>query len=341
MLFVVLQVSASIDAVTTAPLASWAFAWKPAGLGGLLARAVADGLIGLLGIVVPYMVPLMLLLVALEQAGIMQRIAVVVDRAFHRIGLHGAAAVTLLTGFGCNVPAIANTARVLEGRERAEASFLATLVPCSARTAIILAVAGKYLGTAGIVAIFAAAFVVVALVGRFMARGTRLDTRRAHPVPPYRWPRPREVVLEAWLRSRDVVTLVLPLLVLGSVVLALLSYAGADRFINAALSPITAWTLGLPLALGVPLLFGVLRKELSLVMIHQALGTADIGAVLDATQLVVLLLFITFYVPCLSTFAVMARTLGTRAALRSAGLSAALALATGVAARGLMSLAPL
>ena len=69
-------------------------------------RAVVDGLIGLVGIVVPYMIPLVLLLVALEEAGIMARIAFAVDRMFHRIGLHGGVAVPFLLGLGCNVPAI-------------------------------------------------------------------------------------------------------------------------------------------------------------------------------------------------------------------------------------------
>jgi len=51
-----------------------------------------------------------LLLVALEEAGVMQRIAFVVDRGFHQIGLHGGVAVPFLTGLGCNVPAISAAA---------------------------------------------------------------------------------------------------------------------------------------------------------------------------------------------------------------------------------------
>jgi len=59
----------------------------------------------------------------------------------------------------------------------------------------------------------------------------------------------------------------------------------------------------------VPLLFGVLRKELSLLMIYQALvprksAACSIRADRD------LLLFLTFYIPCVSTFAVMLKTVG-------------------------------
>jgi ferrous iron transport protein B len=79
-------------------------------------------------------------------------------------------------------------------------------------------------------------------------------------------------------------------------------------------------------ALGVPILFGVLRKELSLLMIYQALGSFDVGHYLDPVQIVTFLLFLTLYVPCLSTFAVMVKTIGRREALFSVSLSVAVAL---------------
>ena len=48
------------------------------------------------------LLPLVLLLVSLEESGIMHRVAFVVDRGFHRIGLHGGVAVPFLLGLGCN-----------------------------------------------------------------------------------------------------------------------------------------------------------------------------------------------------------------------------------------------
>ncbi len=336
-LFMVFKVSVWLDAMTTARLADAISAWQPQTMTAVIGKAVVDGLIGLAAILVPYMIPLMLLLVALEQMGIMQRIALVIDRAFHRIGLHGGVAVAFLTGFGCNVPAITGVAGLSGGRERVIASLLIPFVPCSARSAVILAVAGKYLGAVGVFGIFACAIFVIALLGRIMSRRRpELDAARTHPIPPYALPRLGELARETWLRSRDVVTVVMPLLVVGSVVLAVLQQVGADAVINAALSPVTAWWLGLPVALGLPLLFGVLRKELSLLMIFQALGTLEVGTMLDAAQITTLLLFLTFYFPCLATFAVMVRTIGRRHALHSAALSLGVALLVSGAARVLM-----
>jgi len=76
-------------------------------------------------------------------------------------------------------------------------------------------------------------------------------------IPPYGLPSLGPLLQETWARTRDIVTIVTPLLISGSVVLALLNHFGADVVINVLLTPITQWWLGLPLVLGVPILFGV------------------------------------------------------------------------------------
>jgi ferrous iron transport protein B len=339
-LFVVLIFSKWLDGLTAARLADWAADWQPQSIEGVVGRATVDGLIGLLGIVVPYMIPLMLLLVALEQSGVMARIAFAVDRGFHRIGLHGAVALPFLIGLGCNVPAIASLARTTRGRERVVASLLVIFVPCSARSAIVLALAGKYLGSLGVLAIFASTLVVIALLGRFLgSRAAEPEPGLVPEIPPYALPKGRALLRETWLRTQDIVTIVLPLLVAGSVVLALLNHFGADAVINALLQPLTQLWLGLPVVLGVPILFGVLRKELSLLMLYQALGSFDIDRFLDPIQLVTLLLFLTFYVPCVSTFAVMLKSVDRRTAIVSVLLSVGVAtVVSGVVRFGLLAI---
>jgi ferrous iron transport protein B len=336
-LFVVFEISGWIDSMTTVRLTEAFAGWQPQSTGGVVARAVLDGLIGLVGIVVPYMIPLVMLLVTLEEAGLMHRIAFVVDRGFHQIGLHGGVAVPFLLGLGCNVPAISGAAKATSGRERVIASVLITFVPCSARSAIILAIAGKYLGAVGVFGIFALTLIVIAVMGRLLSRRNReLGPGQVQEIPAYALPTWRILLGETWARTSDILTIVTPLLVGGSVVLALLNHVGADSLINTLLMPVTVWWLGLPLALGVPLLFGVLRKELSLLMIYQALGTQEIGGLLDPVQLVTLLLFLTFYIPCVSTFAVMLKTIGRKDALFSVAVSVGVALlVSGVVRAGL------
>ena len=326
-LFMVFEVSAVLDGLTSARLAAWVGQWQPGSTAGVVGRAVAEALVGMVGIVVPYMLPLVLLLVALEESGIMHRVAFVVDRGFHAIGLHGGVAVPFLIGLGCNVPAISAVAATASGRERIVASLLITFVPCSARSAIVLALGGKYLGVVGVFAIFALAMLTVAVLGRLLGRRYPEDVRGlVLEIPAYRLPRWSSLLRSTWERTSDILTIVTPLLIAGSIVLALFTHFGADTVINALLTPVTSWWLGLPVVLGVPILFGILRKELSLLMIYQALGTLEIAPLLDAVQILTFLVFLTFYIPCISTFAVMLKTIGRREALFSVTLSVGVAL---------------
>ena len=326
-LFVVFEGSTYLDSITAAKLIDWISVWQPDTTGGVVGRAVADGLIGLVGIVIPYMIPLVLLLVWLEEAGIMQRIAFVVDRGFHKIGLHGGVALPFLLGLGCNVPAISGAAAVASGRDRIVASLLITFVPCSARSAIILAIGGKYLGGIGVFAVFMLTMIVIAVLGRLLTRRyPETGPGQVIEIPDYAMPAAGALVRKTWMRTSDILTIVTPLLVGGSIVLALLSHIGADNAINTLFTPVTSWWLGLPVVLGVPILFGVLRKELSLLMIYQALGSFEIGAYLDWVQIMTFLIFLTFYVPCVSTFAVMLKTIGRKEAFFSIVLSVGVAL---------------
>jgi len=282
------------------------------------------------------------LLVSLEESGIMHRVAFVVDRGFHRIGLHGGVAVPFLLGLGCNVPALSAVAGSSSGRERIVASLLITFVPCSARSAIVLAIGGKYLGWAGVLGIFLLTMLIIAVAGKLLTRRyVQASPGMIQAIPPYAMPQWRRLLTITWERTSDILTIVTPLLIAGSIVLALLQHWGADTFINTVLAPITHWWLGLPVVLGVPILFGVLRKELSLLMIYQALGSQDVGILLDWVQIVTFLVFLTFYVPCVSTFAVMLRALGRREAFFSVALSVGVALAMAGVIRALLSMVDL
>jgi ferrous iron transport protein B len=333
-LFFVFEVSGWLDSLTVARIIAWAEPWQPTDLVGVIGRAILDGFIGLAGIVIPYMIPLVLLLVFLEESGIMHRVAFVVDRGFHQLGLHGGVALPFLMGLGCNVPALAATAAVTHGRDRTVAALLITFLPCSARSAIILALGGKYLGGLGVFALFMLAPIVVSLIGKLLKhRYPETTPGMIQEIPPYALPTLRKLLWNTWDRSRDILTIVLPLLVAGSIVLALLAHFGADAWINLALTPITSWWLGLPVVLGVPILFGVLRKELSLLMVFQALGTQELEGVLSTTQIATFLAFLTFYVPCVSTFAMMLKLLGKREAAFSVALSVGAALLVALAVR--------
>jgi len=210
-------------------------------------------------------------------------------------------------------------------------------VPCSARSAIILALGGKYLGGLGIFGIFMLNLLIIALLGKLLVRRyPDISPGIIQEIPAYALPKIRPVLHATWQRTSDILTIVTPLLVGGSIVLALLHHVGADAWINQMLTPVTVWALGLPVVLGVPILFGVLRKELSLLMIYQALGTFEVGNLLDWVQISTFLVFLMFYVPCISTFAVMLKVIGRRDALFSLALSIGVALIVSLVVRVLL-----
>jgi ferrous iron transport protein B len=240
------------------------------------------------------------------------RIAYLLDGLLHRIGLHGSSMVPLVLGYGCSVPACLATRVLPSRRDRFIASVLATLVPCSARSNVIFALVAFYLGPAYAIAVFVVNAAVVVFSGWFLSRimpevspGMVLD------VPRYQVPTAKAVAKKVWLRLREFVLLSWPMLIIGSLVLGLADHWHWNHAVNSALSPLTR-LLGLPFAIGTTLVFGLLRKELSMIMLGQALGTPHVGAVMTHTQILVFTLFVAFYVPCLATVTSLVREIGKR-----------------------------
>jgi ferrous iron transport protein B len=81
-----------------------------------------------------------------------------------------------------------------------------------------------------------------------------------------------------------------------------------------------------------------LRKELSLIMLRQALQVTDFSAALTPIQMVTFTVFVVFYVPCLATLAALRRELGTRDMLVIAGATVVIALVAAIFARLIMTL---
>jgi len=293
------------------------------------------GTAGAVAIVLPYLLPFLLGLALLEDVGYLARVGYLMDAGMHRLGLHGTATLPVLLGYGCSVPAVMATRILPSRRDRFIAAFLAVLVPCSARMTVILALVGFYLGAYYALGIYALNLVVVALAGHILSRlWPEISPGMLMEVPPYRLPGARVALLKTWWRLREFVVVAFPLLVVGSAVLSLVDFYGWQAAINAALSPFTT-LLGLPRAVGLTLIFGVLRKELSMLMLIQALGTTHVLTVMSTAQVVIFTLFVTFYIPCLATLASLGREVGWKLTAAAATVLLCLALSISLLARAL------
>ena len=311
---------------------------NPQGAAFAGAKGALFGTAGAVAIVLPYLLPFLAGLAILEDVGYLSRVGYLMDAAMHRIGLHGTATLPVLVGYGCSVPAVMATRILTSRRDRFIAAFLAVLVPCSARMTVIFALVGFYLGANYALGIYVLNLVVIAISGHVLSRiWPEVSPGMLMEVPAYRVPVARVVALKTWWRLREFVLVAFPLLVVGSVVLSLVDFYGWQNGINAAFSPFTA-LLGLPRSVGLTLVFGVLRKELSLLMLMQALGTAHVLGVMTAAQILIFTLFVTFYIPCMATLASMARELGWRLTLAASGALLGLAVIVSLAARGVLAL---
>jgi ferrous iron transport protein B len=305
---------------------------------GSLKATVADGLVmGLAGgvaIVLPYLVPFLLGLAILEDTGYLPRLAYILDSFMHRLGLHGKSVLPMILGYGCSVPAIMAT-RVLESeRDRKITAALTSFIPCSARTVVIFGLVAAFLGPLWALAIYLLNIFIIVLLGTVLAK----TVSGASPglvleIPELSLPDIRTLAAKTWLTLKEFITIAWPLLIASSIVLGVLEWAQAADTINAILSPLTVWILGLPAAVGMTLVFGVLRKELTLVMLVQALGTTEVATVMTTSQLLTFTLFVVFYVPCIATIAVLGRQLGWRDAAVISGFTVVVAVVISVVGR--------
>jgi len=303
-------------------------AWSPFVVG------VIQGIAGGVGIVLPYLIPLLFLLSLLEDIGYLPRAAFLLDGLMHRMGLHGKSVIPFILGYGCNVPSIM-AARIIESpRDRFITLLLASLIPCSARTSVILGLQAKYLGPLWAMALYLVNILVLGFVGFLISRFHKEESPGLIlEIPPYRLPTFASLWKKTWHRLKDFAIYAWPIILAGSIVLEVLTYLHVDKVINTLLAPLTVWLLGLPVAVGVTLFFGIFRKELTLIMLFQALGTFNIQNVLTHTQILVFVVFVTFYIPCLSTVAVLWREGGWKVTWASALLNTSLALVLAFLAR--------
>jgi len=273
---------------------------------------IIQGLAGGIAIVLPYLFPFLFGLAILEDLGYLPRIAFLLDAFFHKIGLHGKAIIPFMLGYGCTVPAIMAT-RILESeRDRFITSVLATMIPCAARMTIIFALVAFYISPQAALAVYILNIIVIIISGKILSHILpEVTPGMILEIPAYHIPSIKVALAKTWLRMKDFIFVAWPLLIIGSTILSLLQYYKADMLINNFFSPLTS-LLGLPLVVGTTLIFGILRKELSMLMLIQAIGTSNIASVMSATQIMTFTIFIIFYIPCVATIAVLWREIGTR-----------------------------
>jgi ferrous iron transport protein B len=282
-------------------------------------------------IILPLVAAFFLMFALLEDSGYLPRLALLADRLLKRIGLSGRAVIPIILGLGCDTMATIVT-RVLETRrERVIATFLLALaIPCSAQLGVILGLLSRH--PLGLLIWAGVVLGVFLLSGFLISRVLPGEASRFYlEIPPLRLPALRNVLVKTFSRLKWYAAEVIPLFLLVSVLIWLGQLSHLFPLAVGALRPFVH-VIGLPPEAADAFLFGFLRRD------YGAARLFDVSAQggLTGTALVVAMVTITLFIPCLAQFLVMQKERGLKTAVAVAAIILPLAFAVGFALNTLL-----
>ncbi|MCM8830977.1 MAG: hypothetical protein NC918_02140 [Candidatus Omnitrophica bacterium] len=262
-------------------------------------------------IIFPIVTAFFLFFGVLEDSGYLPRLSFLSDRLFNTIGLNGRAILPMVLGLGCGTMATL-TSRILETRkERILVTLLLSLaVPCSAQLGVIMGMLGSLAINALLIWLGIILFTMI-MVGFFASKiipGLRAPF--IQEIPPIRIPQIKNIMVKTFARLKWYLKEAVPLFMLGTFILFIFDKIGALKWVELALSPLVVGLLNLPKKASEAFIIGFLRRDYGaagLYMLRKA------GA-LDDVQVLVSLVVITLFVPCIAQFFVTIKERGAKVA---------------------------
>ena len=323
---------------------------------GPLKDLLIDGIVGGVGGVIVFLPNILILyffISLMEDSGYMARVAFIMDKIMHKMGLHGKSFIPLIMGFGCNVPAIMASRTIENHKSRLVTMLINPLMSCSARLPIYLLLTGAFFpehASLVLLSIYAIGIILAILMARlfckFLIKGD--DTPFVMELPPYRLPTSKAIFRHTWEKGAQYLRKMGGIIMIASIIIWFLGYypnhqeyqTTAEQqensyigHIGKAIEPVIE-PLGFDWKLGIGILSGVGAKELvvsSLGVLYANDSETDInnlGERIPITPLVAYayMVFILIYFPCIATLAAIKGETGSwKWALFSAGYSTLLA----------------
>ena len=264
-----------------------------------------------LALILPIVSTFFLAFGVLEDSGYLPRLAALSNRVFQRMGLNGKAVLPMVLGLGCVTMATLTT-RVLETkRERLLVIMLLALaIPCSAQLGVVMGILAGVSFSAMLIWSGVVALVLLA-VGWLAARvmpGER--TKLLVELPPMRRPVFSNVALKTLARIEWYLKEVVPLFLLGTALLFILDRTGLLNQVIRLGEPLVAGWLGLPPEASAAFLVGFLRRDFG----ATGLFVMQSEGLLTPIQIVVAMVTITLFVPCLASVLMIAKERNWRTA---------------------------
>ncbi|MGV1049424.1 MAG: ferrous iron transport protein B [Solirubrobacterales bacterium] len=270
-----------------------------------------------LALILPIVTTFFLAFSVLEDSGYLSRLTVVSNRLFNTLGLNGKAVLPMVLGLGCVTMATLTT-RILDSkRDRLLAILLLALaVPCSAQLGVILGMLGALSLSATLIwgAVLLAVLVVVGGLAARLIPGER--STLLLEMPPLRVPSAANVAVKTLARLEWYLKEVVPLFLIGTALLFVLDKTGALPLLIRAAEPLVSGWLGLPRAASAAFLLGFLRRDFG----ATGLFVMQQNNQLTPEQVVVAMVTITLFIPCVASVLIIARERGTRIAVAMTAL---------------------
>lgn len=259
----------------------------------------------LLGVILPLVAGFYLLMSVLEDSGYLPRIAALADRALTGMGLNGRAVIPLILGLGCVTMGTLTTRILGSKRERFIATALmAIAVPCSAQIAVIAALMAR-VGPGYAAGYFVALLAVFVGIGTLLSKITPgVSTDLLIDLPPLRLPRIGNVLRKSGVKVWHFMKEVSLFFLAGAAVVSTLDITGGLTAIQKAAEPLTVGWLRLPAEAATAFVMGFVRRDFG----AAGFFTMD----LTAPQLLVGMVTITLFVPCIASVMVIFKERGWR-----------------------------
>lgn len=263
-------------------------------------------------IVLPIVATFFLAFSLLEDSGYLPRLAIMVNKIFRLMGLNGKAVLPMVLGLGCDTMATLTT-RILETKkERLIVILLLALgIPCSAQLGVILGMLAGLSFKASAIWLGVVSGVIL-LVGwgaskLLPGRGSDFILE----VPPLRVPAISNIVTKTMARIEWYMKEAVPLFLLGTVLLFFADRTGILKGLEAAVSPVVTGVLDLPSRASEAFIIGFLRRDFGSAGLYRL---AQDG-LLDPIQIVVSLVTVTLFIPCVANFFMIVKERGMKVAL--------------------------
>lgn len=290
----------------------------------------------------PTILVLFFFLALLEDTGYMARVAFVMDTALRKIGLSGKSFVPMLIGFGCSVPAVMSTRTLSSRRDKKMTIFIIPFMSCSAKLPVYSLLSAAFFpehAAIVMIGLYIGGF-IIAILSALLLKGTAFKGKPVPFVlelPAYRLPSIKNMALSIWDKAKDFLHKAFTVIFTATVIIWFLQHF--DLKLNLVQDPTTSILSAIgsliapifrPLGFGdwrisTALITGLTAKEAVVSTLAVLAGggtdaglTAALTTMLTPASALAFLTFVLLYMPCVATFAVIRKEIGTKHAIGSA-----------------------